>query len=124
MNRFDVELGKNASVHEVRWVNASKSTDTHEGRLIRFKPVEIVFEISTVGHFSGSHGIVYRTITGRFVVVLTNWFDTDIIPDERRAKCADTLQQIYHYCCEQWRLDDNEAARLLAKVVRRDKLVA
>jgi hypothetical protein len=69
--------------------------DNNLGAPIRFIPVEVISETSSRSQWHGSHGIIYRTKTGKMVAILTNWSLVDGEIDERRAYVASTEAEIF-----------------------------
>jgi hypothetical protein len=69
--------------------------DRSSGSPIRFIPVEKIAETSGREEWSGSHGIVYRTKTGKLVAVLTDWSCIDGQSDHRTVIVGGNERELF-----------------------------
>jgi hypothetical protein len=92
-----------AKMNELNILTANRSTgngvnnqhDTQSGPPIRFIPVEAVAETSNRHEWTGSHGVIYRTKTGKLVAVLTDYSSIDGHSDSRTVLTGDSEKQLF-----------------------------
>lgn len=94
--------------------------DYQSGTPIRFIPVSVVSETDGRREWSGSHGIIYRTKTGKLVVVMTDWSCIDGNSDGRFACSARSEREMFDLLTD---CEMTEAPSLCAALARRFEVV-